>query len=64
MLSDKAFAKLGEDKRKLYQALRDNVDSDAAILMDPQTTTFVGSESNTTIKKDVISAIRRVPCHY
>jgi hypothetical protein len=51
------------ERRQLIGALRGNVESDLAILMDRRTTTFAGTTDEVT-DDEVISAIKSVPCHY
>jgi hypothetical protein len=51
------------ERRELVTALRGNVESNQAILMDRRDTSFVGSGDNVT-DEEVISAIKSVPCHY
>jgi hypothetical protein len=51
------------ERRQLVTALRGNVESNQAIMMDRRDTSFVGS-SNDVTDEEVISAIKSVPCHY
>ncbi|HYV34881.1 MAG TPA: hypothetical protein VE988_04200 [Gemmataceae bacterium] len=51
------------ERRQLISALRGNVESDAAILMDRRNTSFAGTAEEVT-DDEVISAIKSVPCHY
>jgi hypothetical protein len=51
------------ERRQLITALRGNVESGRAILLDPKDTSFVGTAEDVT-DEEVISAIRSVPCHY
>ncbi len=58
------FRPLAEvERRQLIDALRSNVESDRAILMDRRDTSFAGSSDDAT-DEEVIFAIRSVPCHY
>jgi len=58
------FRPLAEvERRQLIDALRSNVESDRAILMDHRDTSFAGSSDDAT-DEEVIFAIRSVPCHY
>jgi hypothetical protein len=51
------------ERRNLISALRGNVDSNRALLMDPRDTSFAGTTEEVT-DDEVISAIKSVPCHY
>ena len=51
------------ERRQLVAALRGNVESNQAIMMDRRDTSFVGSADDVT-DEEVISAIKSVPCHY
>jgi len=51
------------ERRQLVDALRGNAESDRAILMDRQDTSFVGVVDEIP-DEEVISAIKSVPCHY
>jgi hypothetical protein len=51
------------ERRQLVAALRGNVESNQAIMMDRRDTSFVGSANDVT-DEEVISAIKSVPCHY
>ncbi len=51
------------ERRQLFLALRENAESDRAILMDRRDTSFVGTADEVT-DEEVIVAIRSVPCHY
>jgi len=58
------FRPLAEvERRQLIDALRGNVESDRAILMDRRDTSFAGSSDDVT-DEEVIFAIRSVPHHY
>jgi hypothetical protein len=58
------FRALDDTERKqLITALRGNVDSGRAILVDRRDTSFVGTAEDVT-DEEVISAIKSVPCHY
>jgi len=51
------------ERRQLVTALRGNAESDRAILMDRQDTSFAGTADEVS-DEEVISAIKSVPCHY
>lgn len=51
------------ERRQLISALRGNVESSRAILMDRRDTSFAGTIDEVT-DDEVITAIRSVPCHY
>jgi hypothetical protein len=51
------------ERRQLLTALRGNVESDRAILIDRHDTSFVGY-ADEVYDEEVISAIKSVPCHY
>jgi hypothetical protein len=51
------------ERRQLITALRGNVESGRAILLDRRDTSFVGTAEEVT-DEEVISAIKSVPCHY
>jgi len=51
------------ERRQLIGALRGNAESDCAILIDREDTTFVGVIDDVP-EDEVISAIKSVPCHY
>jgi hypothetical protein len=51
------------ERRQLITALRGNVESGRAILLDRRDTSVVGTAEEVT-DEEVISAIRSVPCHY
>jgi hypothetical protein len=51
------------ERRQLVTALRGNVESNQAIMIDRRDTSFIGS-SNDVTDEEVISAIKSVPCHY
>jgi len=58
------FRPLAEvERRQLIDALRSNVESDRAILMDRRDTSFAGTTDDVT-DEEVIFAIKSVPCHY
>jgi hypothetical protein len=51
------------ERRQLISALRGNAESNRAILMDRNDTSFAGSADEVT-DEEVINAIKSVPCHY
>jgi len=51
------------ERRQLVNALRGNSESDCAILIDRNDTSFAGTTDEVT-DDEVISAIKSVPCHY
>jgi len=58
------FRPLNEtERRTLYSALRGNADSNQALLMDRQDTSFAGATEDVS-DEEVINAIKSVPCHY
>lgn len=58
------FRPLNDDERKnLYEALRNNAESGKPIHVNPKDTSFV-ADSVESAEQDVINAIRSVPCHY
>jgi hypothetical protein len=58
------FRPLTETERKtLVTALRGNAQDGLAVLMDRQTTSFLGTAEEVP-DEEVINAIRSVPCHY
>jgi hypothetical protein len=58
------FRPLTEMERKnLVSALRGNAQDGLAVLMDRQTTSFIGTAEEVP-DEEVINAIRSVPCHY
>ena len=58
------FRPLSETERKtLVNALRGNAEEGLAVLMDRQTTSFIGTADEVP-DEEVINAIRSVPCHY
>lgn len=58
------FRPLSETERKtLVNALRGNAEDGLAVLMDRQTTSFIGTADEVP-DEEVINAIRSVPCHY
>lgn len=58
------FRPLNENERKnLYEALRNNAELGKPITVNPKDTSFLqGGAQNA--EQDVINAIRSVPCHY
>lgn len=61
------FTPLNETERKrLTESLRRNVEDQEAIVMNPNDTSFVGSEGDMLVTEDtkVINRIKSVPCHY
>lgn len=52
-----------KERTRLLTALRGNVDSGRAILMDRRDTSFVGTAEDVS-DEEVITAIKNVPCHY
>lgn len=58
------FRPLNETERnELVNALRGNAQDGLAVLMDRQTTSFIGTAEDVP-DEEVINAIRSVPCHY
>ena len=58
------FRPLTETERKhLITALRGNGQDGLAVLMDRQTTSFLGTAEEVP-DEEVINAIKSVPCHY
>ncbi len=58
------FRALNDTERtRLLSALRGNVDSSQAILMDRRDTSFKGTAEEVS-DEEVISAIMSIPCHY
>ena len=58
------FRPLTETERKhQITALRGNAQDGLAVLMDRQTTSFLGTAEEVP-DEEVINAIRSVPCHY
>ncbi|HKB02004.1 MAG: hypothetical protein J2P46_08465 [Zavarzinella sp.] len=51
------------ERRHLITALRGNAQDGLAVLMDRQTTSFLGTAEEVP-DEEVINAIRSVPCHY
>ena len=51
------------ERTRLLTALRGNVDSGRAILMDRRNTSFVGTAEDVG-DEAVIAAIMSIPCHY
>lgn len=58
------FRPLNDEERKnLYEALRNNSELGKPIGVNPKDTSFVAGEAKNS-EQDVINAIRSVPCHY
>ena len=51
------------ERRQLVNALRGNVESDRAILLNRRDTSFLGAAEEVP-EEEVINAIKSVPCHY
>jgi len=51
------------ERLRLITALRGNAEDGRAILIDPRDTSFVGTADDDPAR-DVIAAIRSLPCHY
>ena len=51
------------ERRQLITALRGNAEDGRALLTDPRDTSFAGVTDDIAAR-DVIGAIRSLPCHY
>jgi hypothetical protein len=61
---EKFTALTTEERSRLSQSIRRNMDYGKPIRMNPRDTSFLEDQDSIVTDEEVIAAIQSVPCHY